>query len=71
MEQIRQILQQLSLNLELNIAMCDLIDDHEKRVKALEKSQEAQKVRIDSLYTQLSEMRYVAASRSYDERNKK
>lgn len=68
MEQIKQILAQMSLNLELNIAMCDMIEDHEKRLSALESSSKAQKVRVDGLYTQMSEARYVASSLAYDKR---
>lgn len=68
MEQIRQILAQLSLNLELNIAMCDMIDDHQKRIASLESHCEAQKTRLDALYTRVSEMQYVSASKSYEAR---
>lgn len=68
MEQIKQILAQLSLHLELNIAMCDMIDDHEKRIKALESHYEAQKLRVDGLYTQLSEQRYLQSSLAYERR---
>lgn len=68
MEQIKQILAQMSLNLELNIAMCDMIEDHEKRIKSLETSREAQKARVDGLYTRMSEIQYAASSLAYDKR---
>lgn len=68
MEQIKQILAQMSLNLELNIAMCDMIEDHEKRIKGLESSCAAQKTRLDALYTRVSEMTYAASSLAYDKR---
>lgn len=68
MEQIKQILAQMSLNLELNIAMCDMIEDHEKRIKSLETSRDAQKARVDGLYTQISEARYAVSSLAYDKR---
>lgn len=68
MEQIKQILKQLSLHLELNIAMCDMIDDHAKRIKSLESSQEAQKSRVDGLYRMFSEANYVASSNAYERR---
>lgn len=68
MEQIKQILAQMSLNLELNIAMCDLIDDHGKRIKSLETHYEAQKTRLDALFTRVSEMGYVASSKAYEAR---
>jgi len=68
MDQIRQILKQLALHLELNIAMCDMLDDHGKRIVALEKHYEAQKLRVDGLYRLQSEANYVAANRSYEAR---
>lgn len=71
MEQLRQILSQLALNLELNIAMCDKIEDHEKRLKATEISQAAQKTRLDALYTRVSELHYTLQSKAYDERTGK
>lgn len=71
MEQLRQILAQMALNLELNIAMCDKIEDHEKRLKAVETSQQAQKTRLDALSTRHSELEYSIASKAYEERRKK
>ena len=68
MEQIKQILKQLSLNLDLSIAMCDMLDDHGKRIAALESSAMAQKSRVDGLYTLMSEANYVAASKGYEAR---
>lgn len=68
MEQVRQILKQLALHLELNIAMCDKIDDHENRIGKLEESYKAQKTRLDAMYRLQSEAGYVAANRSYEAR---
>lgn len=68
MDQIRQILKQLALHLELNIAMCDMLDDHGKRISSLEKHYEAQKSRVDGLYRLQSEANYVSANRSYEAR---
>ena len=68
MDQIRQILKQLALHLELNIAMCDKLDDHENRIVNLEKHYDAQKLRVDGLYRLQSEANYVAANRSYEAR---
>lgn len=68
MDQIRQILKQLALHLELNIAMCDMLDDHGQRIKALESHYEAQKSRVDGLYRLQSEANYVAASKAYEGR---
>lgn len=71
MEQMRQILSQLALNLELNIAMCDKIEDHEKRIKALEISQKAQTTRVDALSRNVSEYNYALSSKLYDVRKDK
>lgn len=68
MEQLRQILAQMALNLELNIAMCDMIEDHDKRLKAVEASTAAQKTRLDGLSKQVSELFYTMSSKAYDER---
>lgn len=68
MDQIRQILKQLALHLDLNIAMCDKIDDHENRIGKLEKHYDAQKSRVDGLYRLVSEANYVAASKAYEGR---
>ncbi|MBQ9839094.1 MAG: hypothetical protein IJO56_06375 [Oscillospiraceae bacterium] len=56
MEQIRQILQQMALNLQLSVAMCDMLDDHEKRIKGLESSRDVQKVRVDGLYSAVQKL---------------
>lgn len=69
MEQIRQLLAQLSLHLELNIAMCDMIERMEKRLDALEPSHEATKKRLDSLATKVSELYYHYADESYKARH--
>lgn len=71
MEQLRQILAQLALNLELNIAMCDKIEDHENRLVELEALYKSQKTRLDALYTRHSELVYAASAKAYDERKGK
>lgn len=71
MEQLRQILSQLALNLELNIAMCDKIEDHEKRIKNIEILQSAQKTRVDALSKTVSEYNYALSSKLYDIRKEK
>ena len=68
MEQIRQILQQLALHLELNIAMCDKIDDHENRMVKVESHCDALKTRVDVLYRMFSEANYVASAKAYEAR---
>lgn len=69
MEQIRQLLAQLSLHLELNIAMCDMIEKMEKRLDKLEPSHDALKKRVDGLSTQLSQFGYYLADESYKARH--
>ncbi|MBE6922891.1 MAG: hypothetical protein E7465_06895 [Ruminococcaceae bacterium] len=71
MEQIRQILEQMALNLELNIAMCDKIDSLEKRLDKLDPIIKSHGTKIDSLATRISEMSYSAAAKAYEERTGK
>lgn len=65
MKAIRDILKQLALQLDLNIAMCDMIESLEKRVNKLEAQSTAQKATLGSLSTQFSELQYKMASDSY------
>lgn len=69
MEQIRQLLSQLSLHLELNIAMCDMIEKMEKRLDAIEPSHKALQDKVKSLSTQVSEFRYHQATEAYQARH--
>lgn len=62
MEQLRQILSQLALNLELNIAMCDKIEEHEKRLGNVEALVEAHRTQMKTLRNSVSEYRYVVES---------
>lgn len=71
MEQIRQILEQMALNLELNIAMCDKIDSLEKRIDKMEPIIKSHGTKIDSLTTRLSEYTYSAAAKAFEERTGK
>lgn len=68
MEQIRQILSQLALNLELNIAMCDMLEKQNKRLDKLEPIVEAHTTKINAINTRLSEMMYVQSSKAYEDR---
>lgn len=68
MEQIRQILSQLALHLELNIAMCDMLEKQNNRLDKLEPIVKAHSTKIDSLYTRLSEMQYTLANKAYEDR---
>ncbi len=65
MEQIRQILQQMSLNLQLNIAMCDMLDDQGKRIAALETSRDAHKLRLDALASSMAQLSKVVSNGAY------
>lgn len=68
MEQIRQILSQLALHLELNIAMCDKLDDVDKRLEQVELRSKENTKMINAQRTSLSELRYKLADDSYKER---
>ena len=68
MKAIRDILKQLALQLDLNIAMCDMIESLEKRVTKLEAQSTSQKATLGSLSTQVSEFMYKMASDSYEAR---
>lgn len=69
MEQIRQLLSQLSLHLELNIAMCDMIEKMEKRLDALEPRQKALTDKVQALSTQVSQYGYLLADEAYKARH--
>lgn len=68
MEQIRQLLSQMALNLELNIAMCDKLDQMEKRIEKIEPILKSHGTKIDSLSSRVSELFYTAANKSYEAR---
>lgn len=68
MEQIRQILSQMALNLELNIAMCDMLEKQNARLDALEPIVKSHGTKLDALSTRVSELSYKFASDSYSAR---
>ena len=68
MQQIREILAQLSLQLELSIAMCDKIEEQNKRLDRMEPALKALETRVNGLSTRISEMGYAAASKAYEAR---
>lgn len=68
MEQIRQILSQMALNLELNIAMCDMIEKQGKRLDALEPLVKSHGTKIEALSTRISELQYAQANKAYEAR---
>lgn len=68
MDQIRQLLSQMALNLELNIAMCDKLAQIEGRVDKMEPILKAHGTKIDSLFTRMSELSYSLANRAYEDR---
>lgn len=65
MEQIRQILSQLALHLELNIAMCDKIQDIDDRLIAVEARSKANATRIDAVSGHVSQLAYKFADDAY------
>ena len=68
MEQIREILKQLALHLELNIAMCDKIESLDKRLSDVEASCKANKTKLDGLNTTVSNVLYKISSDAYEAR---
>lgn len=68
MEQIRQLLSQLALNLELNIAMCDKIEQMDKRLDKMEPLIKSHSTKIDALTTRVSELQFSLAGKAYEAR---
>lgn len=68
MEQIKQILAQMALNLELNIAMCDKLAELEGRLDKMEPILKSHGTKLDSLFTRVSEMGYTMANKVYEAR---
>lgn len=68
MEQIRQLLSQMALNLELNIAMCDKIAQIEGRVDKMEPILKAHGTKLDAINARLSELQYSLANKAYEAR---
>lgn len=68
MEQIRQLLSQMALNLELNIAMCDKLAQIEARVNKIDPVLKAHGTKIDALTTRVSELHYTLANKAYEAR---
>lgn len=66
MEQIRDILKQIALHLELNIAMCDKIESLDKRLNDVEASCKANKTKLDGLNTTVSNVLYKISSDAYE-----
>lgn len=68
MEQIRQLLSQMALNLELNIAMCDKLAQIEGRVDKMDPIIKSHGTKIDALSSRLSELQYTMANKAYEAR---
>lgn len=68
MDQIKQILQQMALNLELNIAMCDKLADHDKRLGGIESRLDALAKRLDGAWNRISENTLKLSSDAYEAR---
>lgn len=65
MEQIRQLLSQMALNLELNIAMCDKLAEIEGEVTKMKPILDAHSTKIDAIMSRLSELHYKLANDAY------
>lgn len=68
MEQIRQLLSQMALNLELNIAMCDKLADLEDQIVKMKPILESHGTKINALNSRVSELHYTLANKSYEAR---
>lgn len=68
MEQIRQLLSQMALNLELNIAMCDKLADLEEQIAKMKPILESHGTKINALSTRISELHYTLAKKAYEDR---
>lgn len=68
MEQIRQLLSQMALNLELNIAMCDKLDQMEKRLDKMDPIIKSHGTKIDALSSRVSELFYTLSGKAYEAR---
>lgn len=68
MEQIRQLLSQMALNLELNIAMCDKLAQLEGRIDKIDPLVKSHGTKIDALSTRISELAYTMANKAYEAR---
>lgn len=56
MQRLRELLEQLTLHFQVEIAIADLIDAQEKRIKSLEDDRLKYKVKFESLEKRYSEI---------------
>lgn len=56
MKRLRELLEQLTLHFQVEIAIADVLEDYEKRIKALEDDRLKYKVKFESLEKRYSEM---------------
>lgn len=56
MKRLRELLEQLTLHFQVEIAIADLLDDQEKRIKSLEDDRLKYKVKFESLESRYSEL---------------
>lgn len=68
MESMRQILAQMTLNLELNIAMCDKLASHDDEFAKIKPRLEALNTKVEALSKRVSELQYTLANKAYEER---
>lgn len=66
MEQIKEIISELKLHLRLDVAMCDKLEEIERRLYALEENRKLKDAAIQSLERRYSELMYVLKSLQKD-----
>lgn len=56
MKRLRELLEQLTLHFQVEIAIADLLDEQEKKIKALEDDRLKYKIKFESLEKRYSEI---------------
>lgn len=60
MKRLRELLEQLTLHFQVEIAIADVLDEQEKRIKELENDRLKYKVKFESLEKRYSEILMIA-----------
>lgn len=60
MKRLRELLEQLTLHFQVEIAIADVLDEYEKRIKELENDRLKYKVKFESLEKRYSEILMIA-----------
>lgn len=56
MKRLRELLEQLTLHFQVEIAIADLLDEQDKKIKSLEDDRLKYKIKFDSLEKRYSEI---------------